>query len=58
MTPAYHTLARIERELDLAMRRGDDARVTVLRCERADLRLMLLEPAGTARLMGAIGGVS
>lgn len=41
MTPIGYRLARLDRLIDQAMRRGDDATVRELRCERADLRLMM-----------------
>lgn len=40
MNPAHATLARIERELDDAIRRGDTDRVNHLRLERGDLKLL------------------
>lgn len=40
MSPTYATLARIERELADAIRRGDTDRANHLRLERGDLRLM------------------
>jgi hypothetical protein len=58
MSPATTTLARLDRAIDDATRHGRYELANMLRCERADLRLMMLEPAGTARLLGVIGGRS
>ena len=39
------------RAIDDALRNGRDDLANMLRLERADLRLMMLEPEGTARLL-------
>jgi hypothetical protein len=49
MSPTHATLARLDRAIDDALRNGRDELANMLRCERADLRLML-EPV-PARLM-------
>lgn len=51
MSPTHATLARLDRAIDDALRNGRSELANMLRCERADLRLMLLEPEGTARLL-------
>ena len=51
MTPAHSNLARLDRAIDEALRNGRDDLANMLRLERADLRLMMLEPSGTARLL-------
>lgn len=42
MSPVHASLAKLERAIDDALRRGDLVAVEHLRAERADLRLMLV----------------
>jgi hypothetical protein len=51
MSPAHSNLARLDRAIDDALRNGHNELANMLRLERADLRMMTLEPAGTARLL-------
>lgn len=51
MSPATSRLGQLDRAIDQAMRDGHNELANMLRLERADIRMMTLEPEGTARLM-------